>query len=705
MPNERRIVELVLKAVGDKELKAITRDLVALKQSAEASQASLAGIGGNITGAFSLAKKALAAFGIYETIVQIVGVAQRAIDQMDELAVTISKVGVAAGDLQKLQYAAALSNVGLDDLNKGLVKLSVNMADLKGKGGFVVDTLRKLGVEAGTGTLEAMKKIADQFEKMPDGAQKTALAVALFGKAGAELIPLLNSGSDGLAAMAAEAEGLGAVLSGEALAGANNFNDEIDKMTALVGGAVKQIMGGMAPALITIAKLLVGAASTGANFAAVGAQIGDAMIDAAKAIAYAGSYVQSFLTLVAAAERAAVKASEGFRKSFTDPAAAERAFVEAGQAGALVANTWNNMGSAADAAAQSVHNLAQETKYQTRLAGRLLDRGGTGGGADDLAASGGDKGSKGDKGAAAAKRAAAAAAREAAKAAKAEADAIADLNSRIVQNNALMEKNLVDIGKAADAYNRAADPTIAYAEGIKALNDAQRMGQVTAAAYALELERLADVRDKATQALLENSKAERARVKEQEKHKEALAQLVQQWQFVGDAVQNATYDILTGAESIAQAIRRMVATIVAEFLRMQLVALANKVLGSFLQSAGVPLFSANGNAFGAGGVISTPTMHGIAGGGIGIAGEAGPEAIMPLKRGSDGKLGVAAGGGGISVVVNNMTPADVGVRQTDPGLQIDVIERQLADRVRRGGTSLPGAIENTYRSGRQASAY
>lgn len=70
------------------------------------------------------------------------------------------------------------------------------------------------------------------------------------------------------------------------------------------------------------------------------------------------------------------------------------------------------------------------------------------------------------------------------------------------------------------------------------------------------------------------------------------------------------------------------------------------------------LFSANGNAFSPaglmafadGGVVSSPTAFrfGAGGANLGIMGEAGPEAIMPLKRGSDGKLGVAAGGGGSS---------------------------------------------------------
>ena len=48
--------------------------------------------------------------------------------------------------------------------------------------------------------------IADRFGRMQDGATKSALAMQVFGKSGAELIPLLNSGRDGLKGMAAYAE-------------------------------------------------------------------------------------------------------------------------------------------------------------------------------------------------------------------------------------------------------------------------------------------------------------------------------------------------------------------------------------------------------------------------------------------------------------------------------------------------------------------
>jgi phage-related minor tail protein len=60
--------------------------------------------------------------------------------------------------------------------------------------------------------------------------------------------------------------------------------------------------------------------------------------------------------------------------------------------------------------------------------------------------------------------------------------------------------------------------------------------------------------------------------------------------------------------------------------------------------------------FASGGIISGPTRFAMRNG-TGLMGEAGPEAIMPLARGADGKLGVRGGGGSVTnVVVNIHTP-------------------------------------------------
>ncbi|WP_240232904.1 phage tail tape measure protein [Devosia lacusdianchii] len=59
----------------------------------------------------------------------------------------------------------------------------------------------------------------------------------------------------------------------------------------------------------------------------------------------------------------------------------------------------------------------------------------------------------------------------------------------------------------------------------------------------------------------------------------------------------------------------------------------------------------NVTPFAKGGVIATPSYFPL-GNGMGLMGEAGAEAIMPLQRGSDGRLGVAGGGGAVNVTFN-----------------------------------------------------
>jgi hypothetical protein len=83
---------------------------------------------------------------------------------------------------------------------------------------------------------------------------------------------------------------------------------------------------------------------------------------------------------------------------------------------------------------------------------------------------------------------------------------------------------------------------------------------------------------------------------------------------------------------------------------------AGSAIGGFLGFANGGAFGPGGvQAFASGGIVSRPTLFPFASGGTlrtGLMGEAGPEAIMPLRRGRDGKLGVAGGGAPINVVIN-----------------------------------------------------
>lgn len=119
-------------------------------------------------------------------------------------------------------------------------------------------------------------------------------------------------------------------------------------------------------------------------------------------------------------------------------------------------------------------------------------------------------------------------------------------------------------------------------------------------------------------------------------------------------------------------------------------------------SGGVQMF-AKGEAF-TNSILNAPTPFGMAGGKVGVAGEAGPEAIMPLARGSDGSLGVQMVGG--SSVGSTLVQVDVPMYFTvedrgSEGLQLDsaalqqnlqqqmrgVADRAIADSWRPGGAS------------------
>jgi phage-related minor tail protein len=131
-------------------------------------------------------------------------------------------------------------------------------------------------------------------------------------------------------------------------------------------------------------------------------------------------------------------------------------------------------------------------------------------------------------------------------------------------------------------------------------------------------------------------------------------------------------------------------------LRLALQPIARSIAGSF-SGLFAGLGGATGGAtklegamgaikpFAAGGVVGTPTYFPLASGGMGLAGEAGPEAIVPLARGADGRLGVAMNGGGAvtNVTIHIATPDAESFRRSET-----YITSQIARAVARGQRSL-----------------
>jgi hypothetical protein len=189
------------------------------------------------------------------------------IDRADELGKAAQKTGTTVESLSRLAYAGDLADVSLDQLSTGLKKVSANAAEVAtGGGAKAAKAFDALGISVTdtNGSLKSgdvlIREVAARFGTMEDGASKTAMAMALFGKSGADMIPLLNAGAEGLAAAEAEAVALGVALDTQTAKAAEEFNDNLTRLKTAGSGLSTQLAAGLAPALASISGALVNTA-------------------------------------------------------------------------------------------------------------------------------------------------------------------------------------------------------------------------------------------------------------------------------------------------------------------------------------------------------------------------------------------------------------------------------------------------------------
>lgn len=227
---------------------------------------------------------------------------KQTINSADEMGKTAQKVGLATDELSRLKYAAEQSGVSFQGLSTALVRLSKSMSDVGRGTGEAKPAFDALGlsVKNADGSMKSssqvMGEIATKFAGMSDGANKTALAVAIFGRAGADLVPMLNQGASGIDALKQRAEELGIVINDNTYKAAEKFNDALADMYTAMSGGFLTTLEKIAPLMDRLAEAMLEAAVQGRGFAA----IGDAVADALRTMALgASTTVKEFQGLVA----------------------------------------------------------------------------------------------------------------------------------------------------------------------------------------------------------------------------------------------------------------------------------------------------------------------------------------------------------------------------------------------------------------------
>ncbi len=282
------------------------------------TQAAFNAVKGGLSGLAAAAQSVngvLGNLGLAVTAAGMVALVKSSIEAGDELSKMSQRVGISVETLSLWNPLAKQAGLSGEAFEKGLRKLSTTMVDAATGGEDAAHSFKAVGVEFKNqdGTLRATDQVlldlAERFKAMPAGADKTALAMQLFGKAGADMIPFLNQGKDGINELTEEMRALGIEMSGESAAQAEVFNDALDKvhlattsignqvMTAFLpalnemalgmvesakeGGALRAILDGVVLVLKTLA---LGAATVGKAFVALGEAIGAGVAAAVEAL-------------------------------------------------------------------------------------------------------------------------------------------------------------------------------------------------------------------------------------------------------------------------------------------------------------------------------------------------------------------------------------------------------------------------------------
>jgi len=190
------------------------------------------------------------------------------IDNMDALAKQAQMAGVTVESLSGLAYAADLAGVSQEQLTTSMGRLAKGMGEAAQGTGEALKGFQALNLDPSTfkGTDDALTQIAEKLSEYKDGAEKTAIAIAIFGRSGAQLIPFLNAGKDGIKQLTDEARQFGIIVGTDTAQASERFNDNLTRIQAVGKGLFIQIAETWLPTLNNLTEGFINATKQSGSF-------------------------------------------------------------------------------------------------------------------------------------------------------------------------------------------------------------------------------------------------------------------------------------------------------------------------------------------------------------------------------------------------------------------------------------------------------
>lgn len=215
---------------------------------------------GDLREHFALAKEAVEGFFVALAVEKIAELEDHFGNLAEQIARTSAMTGLTTEAVQEFNFAVTMSGGNAESASTTLERLEKNMAEAGNKTSQAALAFKAMDISAtnADGSLRpinaVLADIANYFNKTADGAAKTALAMQIMGRGGAQLIPVLNKGSEGLDDFNQKLEETNSKMSGEQLDAYTRLDESIKVLSAAWSGfslAVADFFRPAAEAIVT----------------------------------------------------------------------------------------------------------------------------------------------------------------------------------------------------------------------------------------------------------------------------------------------------------------------------------------------------------------------------------------------------------------------------------------------------------------------
>ena len=183
-----------------------------------------------------------------------------AADHIDKMS---QKIGISREAYQEWDYVLGQNGMSVDALQNGMKTLTTQMMAVMNGGEGATEMFNSLGVSVlnADGSLRSQEDVLNDtiaaLQGMEDSTERTKLAQQLFGKAGQEMIPLLNQTAESTQALKDQAHDLGMIMSDEAVDAGVAFGDSLDTVKRSFTGLTQQLGAAALPLITSFLNLII----------------------------------------------------------------------------------------------------------------------------------------------------------------------------------------------------------------------------------------------------------------------------------------------------------------------------------------------------------------------------------------------------------------------------------------------------------------